>query len=179
MAKAYLVLTDGSIFEGNSYGAKGHTSGEVVFNTSMTGYQEMLTDPSYAGQILVLTYPMIGNYGTDNSVEESENIQPEGLIVREIAPFGSHVRSKQEIDRFLDERKIIAIDGVDTRAITKRLRKDGVMAGTITSDEQPEQALIRLRQADIYGRTIGFPMLPVKKCIHGMKRQKKNFMWLY
>ena len=72
MAKAYLVLTDGSIFEGNSYGAKGHTSGEVVFNTSMTGYQEMLTDPSYAGQILVLTYPMIGNYGTDNSVEESE-----------------------------------------------------------------------------------------------------------
>ena len=117
MTKAYLVLTDGSIFEGNSYGVKGHTTGEVVFNTSMTGYQEMLTDPSYAGQILVLPYPMIGNYGTDNSVEESAIIQPEGLIVREIAPFGSHVRSKQEMDQFLYEREIIAIDGVDTRAI--------------------------------------------------------------
>lgn len=175
MAKAYLVLTDGSIFEGNSYGAKGHTSGEVVFNTSMTGYQEMLTDPSYAGQILVLTYPMIGNYGTDNSVEESEIIQPEGLIVREIAPFGSHVRSKQELDRFLDERKIIAIDGVDTRAITKRLRKDGVMAGTITSDEQPEQALIRLRQADIYGRTNWVSHVTCKKMYTWNEKTEKEF----
>ena len=175
MASAYLVLNDGSIFEGKSHGAKGHTDGEVVFNTSMTGYQEMLTDPSYAGQLLVLTYPMIGNYGIDNTVEESGIIHPEGLIVREIAPCGSHVRSKQEMDQFLDERKVLAIDGVDTRAITRRLREYGVMAGTITSDEQPEQALVRLRQAKTYGKTNWVSHVTCKKMYEWNEKTGKEF----
>ena len=153
MEAAYLVLSDGSIYEGNAHGAKGHTTGEVVFNTSMTGYQEMLTDPSYAGQLLVLTYPMIGNYGIDTTVEESDTIHPKGLIVREIAPFGSHVRSEQEINLFLKEQDLITIDGLDTRAITRRLRENGVMAGTITSDETPENALKRLQKTKTYGTT--------------------------
>ena len=88
MSSARLALADGSVFEGRAVGATGHAGGEVVFNTSMTGYQEMLTDPSYAGQLLTLTYPMIGNYGVDAAVEESGRIQPRGLIVREVAPDG-------------------------------------------------------------------------------------------
>ena len=91
MSEALLVLADGSVFRGESVGAPGHADGEVVFNTSMTGYQEMLTDPSYAGQLLVLTYPLIGNYGMDDRVEESSRIQPTGLVVREAALRPSHL----------------------------------------------------------------------------------------
>jgi len=103
MPDALLVLADGSVFPGVSVGAPGHADGEVVFNTSMTGYQEMLTDPSYAGQLLVLTYPMIGNYGVDAAVEESARIQPAGLVVREAAPistctsYSRNVTSKQKV----------------------------------------------------------------------------------
>ena len=145
MPNARLVLADGSVFEGRSVGAAGRADGEVVFNTSMTGYQEMLTDPSYAGQLLVLTYPMIGNYGVDAAVEESDQIQPRGLIVREVAPYASHVRSRGDLGSFLAERGTIAIDGVDTRAVTRRIRREGVMLGTITTDEDGEQALERVR----------------------------------
>ena len=119
MSDALLVLADGSVFQGRSVGAEGHADGEVVFNTSMTGYQEMLTDPSYAGQLLTLTYPMIGNYGVDAKVEESNRIQPAGLIVREAAAFASHPRSNAPLSSFLRERGVIAIDGVDTRAVTQ------------------------------------------------------------
>src|SRR5437867_1564698 len=108
MPDALLVLADGSVFPGRAVGVPGHADGEVVFNTSMTGYQEMLTDPSYAGQILVLTYPMIGNYGVDAGVEESAKIQPAALIVREAAPYASHLRSTGTLSGFLHERGVVA-----------------------------------------------------------------------
>ena len=144
MSSARLALADGSVFEGRAVGASGHAGGEVVFNTSMTGYQEMLTDPSYAGQLLTLTYPMIGNYGVDAAVEESGRIQPRGLIVREVAPMASHLRSTSDLATFLTERGVVAIDGVDTRAITRRIRRHGVMLGVITTDPVSE-ALGRVR----------------------------------
>jgi carbamoyl-phosphate synthase small subunit len=145
MPDARLVLADGSVFEGRSVGVEGHADGEVVFNTSMTGYQEMLTDPSYAGQLLVLTYPLIGNYGMDAKVEESARVQPAGLIVREAAEFTSHPRSTGRLSDYLKERKVVAIDGVDTRAVTRRIRRHGVMPGTVTTHETPAEALARVR----------------------------------
>lgn len=134
MPSARLVLADRSVFEGRSVGVPGTATGEVVFNTSMTGYQEMLTDPSYAGQLLVLTYPMIGNYGSDPAVEESGVIQPVGLIVREMAPFASHLRSEGELSETLVARGVVAIDQIDTRAVTRRIRRHGVMSGMITTE---------------------------------------------
>ncbi len=144
MKVARLVLADGSEFRGRSIGADGHADGEVVFNTSMTGYQEMLTDPSYAGQVLVLTYPMIGNYGMDALVEESARIQPTALVVREAASFASHPRSSVLLADYLRKRGIIGIDGVDTRAITRRIRRQGVMPGTVTTDDSLDEARERL-----------------------------------
>jgi carbamoyl-phosphate synthase small subunit len=145
MAEGRLVLADGSVFEGRSVGAEGFADGEVVFNTSMTGYQEMLTDPSYAGQLLVLTYPMIGNYGVDEKVEESGRIQPTGLIVREASDFASHPRSTRLLSDYLKAKGIVALDGIDTRAVTRRIRKQGVMLGTITTSESADAALKRVQ----------------------------------
>ncbi len=150
MSEALLVLADGSVFPGRAVGAEGHADGEVVFNTSMTGYQEMLTDPSYAGQLLVLTYPMIGNYGMDARVEESSRIQPSGLIVREAAAFASHPRSGAQLSDFLRARGVVAIDGVDTRAVTRRIRRQGVMPGTITTHESAASAVARVRAMPRY-----------------------------
>ena len=149
MPSARLALADGSVFEGRAVGASGTAGGEVVFNTSMTGYQEMLTDPSYAGQLLTLTYPMIGNYGVDAAVEESGRIQPRGLIVREVAPVSSHPLATGDLAAFLAERGVVAIDGVDTRAITRRLRRHGVMPGVITT-ESAEEARARVRALPDY-----------------------------
>lgn len=145
MDRALLVLGDGSVFEGRSVGADGSADGELVFNTSMTGYQEMLTDPSYAGQLLVLTYPLIGNYGVDEAVEESGEIQPKGLVVREMASFHSHLRSEGDLGSFLKARGVVAIDQIDTRAVTRRIRQHGVMPATITTTESAEEAAERLR----------------------------------
>lgn len=153
MTVAHVVLADGSVFTGRSVGVQGHADGEVVFNTSMTGYEEMLTDPSYAGQLLTLTYPMVGNYGVDAAVEESSRIQPAGLIIRQLAPYASHPRSLTPLGDFLAERKVVAADGVDTRAITRRIREHGVMLGTITTDEQPADALARIRTMPRYDDT--------------------------
>lgn len=150
MSDARLVLEDGSVFEGRALGAPGFADGEVVFNTSMTGYQEMLTDPSYAGQLLTLTYPIIGNYGVDAKVEESARIQPSGLVVREAARKPSHLRSTGTLDSYLKARGVVAIEGVDTRAVTRRIRRQGVMLGTITHFESPADALARLRALPVY-----------------------------
>ena len=145
MSDALLVLADGSVYQGEAVGAHGFADGEVVFNTSMTGYQEMLTDPSYAGQLLTLTYPLIGNYGIDERVEESARIQPAGLIVREASIYPSHLRSHHTIREYLESKGVVAIADVDTRAITRNIRRHGVMPGTITTTETAEQALARLR----------------------------------
>jgi carbamoyl-phosphate synthase small subunit len=152
MAKtAMLVLADGSTYEGYSFGAETDAIGEAVFNTSMVGYQEMLTDPSYAGQILIPTYPLIGNYGTNAEDDESRRIQVRGFVVREECDLPSHYLKNRTIHDYLLAGGIPGIWGVDTRAITRRLRSSGVMMGMITSSKTPAQALTEIKKAPNYG----------------------------
>jgi len=151
--RAFLTLEDGSIHEGYSFGAEGTTYGEVVFNTSMSGYQEMLTDPSYAGQILVLTYPLIGNYGVNDAYFESRQVQVRGLVVREHCPMPSHWQSSGGLAEFLQANGTPGITGIDTRALTRRLRSAGVMMGILTSEMKPEKALQELKKLPRYGST--------------------------
>ena len=132
--EAWLVLEDGTVFEGESFGATGEKTGEVVFNTSMIGYQEILTDPSYKGQIVTMTYPLIGNYGVNLDDMESICSHVEGFVVREYQPHPSNWRSTDALDDFLMEHDVIGISGIDTRALTRRLRVDGVMRGIITTE---------------------------------------------
>lgn len=147
--KAYLVLEDGSIYQGEPLGADSFGFGEVVFNTSMTGYQEMLTDPSYAGQLVTLTYPLAGNYGINAEDFESRRIQIAGLIVREHCDQPSHGGSDRTLQQFLRSQGIPGISGLDTRAITRRLRSHGVMMGLISTDS-PQVALARLAEMPRY-----------------------------
>ena len=142
--EAALVLADGAVFRGTALGAASDTWGEVVFNTSMTGYQEMLTDPSYAGQILVLTYPMIGNYGIDPPIDESRQIQVRGLVVRSECDSPSHPRGGMRLHDYLASAGIPGIAGVDTRAITRRIRHEGVMLGMIAPVGEVEAAQRKL-----------------------------------
>ncbi len=146
---AWLVLEDGSVHRGEALGAEIPGHGEVVFNTSMTGYQEVLTDPSYAGQLVTLTYPLVGNYGINPQDFESRRIRVAGLITREHCDRPSHGRSDRTLDEFLRSQDIPGISGVDTRAITRRLREQGVMMGLLTT-ESPEAALARLSQLPRY-----------------------------
>ena len=149
--KAILVLQDGTVFEGKSIGAAGRCTGEVVFNTSMTGYQEMVTDPSYRGQILTFTYPLIGNYGANSQDIESSRAQAEGVVVKQLCREPSNWQSEFGLEEFLKEQGVVGIEGVDTRALTRQLRTHGVMMGTISTEETPEQARERLRGAPDYG----------------------------
>jgi len=153
--KALLVLEDGTVFAGQAFGATGRAYGEVIFDTAMAGYQEALTDPSCAGQILVFTYPLIGNYGINEIDIESRRIQVRGLVVREDCDQPSHWQSKGTLHDYLASQGIPAIAGVDTRALTRRLRSAGVMMGTITADETSDEALARLRGLPAYG-TVDF-----------------------
>ena len=141
--KAILALADGTIFEGESFGAPGETVGEIVFNTSMTGYQEILTDPSYNGQIVTMTYPLIGNYGWNKFDAESVKPQVEGFIVREYSNYHSNWRSEGSLGDYLTMHGIVGIQGIDTRALTKRLRINGVMEGTISTDNLRPEPLVR------------------------------------
>ena len=150
---AHLVLEDGSVYRGEAFGAARPAHGEVVFSTSMTGYQEMLTDPSFAGQIVVPTYPLIGNYGISERDFESARVQVAGFVVREHSTRPSHALSTSTLDEFLKSQGVTGISGVDTRAITRRLRTRGVMKGVIAVDETPEQALARLSDLPDYGDT--------------------------
>lgn len=143
--KAILVLEDGSSYEGYTFGAEAFSYGEVVFNTSMTGYQEMLTDPSYAGQILVLTYPLIGNYGINDRSFESARIRVRGLVVRELCDIPSHWESGQTLPDFLAAGAAPGIHGVDTRALTRHLRYRGVMMGAVSTEGSTADVLARLR----------------------------------
>ncbi len=148
--KAFLVLEDGSVYDGFSFGAEVDAIGEVVFNTSMAGYQEILTDPSYAGQIVVPTYPLIGNYGTNGEDSESSRVQVRGFVVKEECDIPSHFLSKETIHDYLKENRTPGIYGVDTRAITRKLRSHGVMMGMVTSARTPAQALAELKSAPNY-----------------------------
>ncbi len=146
-------MEDGSVYEGYAFGAEASIYGEVVFNTSMVGYQEMLTDPSYAGQIVVPTYPLIGNYGINEQDFESKKIQVRGFVVREECLEPNHYLSTGTLHQFLAESGIPGISGVDTRAITRKLRSAGVMMGAITSDKTPQQALGELQKLPSYSST--------------------------
>lgn len=133
--KAYLALENGVVLEGESIGAAGETVGEIVFNTGMTGYQEVLTDPSYAGQIVTMTYPLIGNYGITQEDMESAKSYVQGFIVRELCDVPSNWRSEGDLNEFLRRQNIVGISGIDTRALTKILRESGTMNGIITTKE--------------------------------------------
>ena len=146
---AYLVLEDGSVHRGESMGARVEGHGEVVFNTSMTGYQEVLTDPSYAGQLVTLTYPLVGNYGINPQDYESARIRVAGFIVREHCDAPSHRQSDRTLEEYLKSQGIPGICGVDTRAITRRLRERGVMMGLLTSGS-PEAAAAQLAEMPRY-----------------------------
>jgi carbamoyl-phosphate synthase small subunit len=146
---AYLVLEDGSVYEGQAFGVQTTSHGEVVFNTSMTGYQEMITDPSYAGQIVIATYPLIGNYGINLENSESGQVQVAGFVVRELSDQFSHGYSTQHLQEFLTSHNVPGVSGVDTRSITRKLRTVGVMMGII-SHESPESALDRLLKLPKY-----------------------------
>lgn len=142
-----LALADGTVFEGEQFGATGETVGEVVFNTSMTGYQEVLTDPSYKGQIVTMTYPLIGNYGCNEADVESIGPQVEGFVVREYSAYHSNWRSKWSLDTYLAEHNIIGIQGIDTRALTRRLRVHGVMNGCLSTEDLNPESLVAKAKA--------------------------------
>jgi carbamoyl-phosphate synthase small subunit len=141
--KAVLVLEDGTVFEGMAFGAKGEVFGEVVFNTSMTGYQEILTDPSYCGQIITMTYPLIGNYGINSEDFESRRPFCLGYVVHEFCEQPSNWRSGQTISSFLQEHGIPGIAGIDTRALTRRLRNHGTMGGVLASGDNLDLAVLQ------------------------------------
>ncbi|HWJ03375.1 MAG TPA: glutamine-hydrolyzing carbamoyl-phosphate synthase small subunit [Verrucomicrobiae bacterium] len=132
--KAALVLANGQVFWGESLGAAGQVKGEVVFNTGMTGYQEVLTDPSYAGQIVTMTYPLVGNYGMNDEDDQSKKIQVKGFVVKEDCLTPSNWRSQASLDETLKKSGIVGIKGIDTRALTKVLRVHGTLKGMITTD---------------------------------------------
>jgi carbamoyl-phosphate synthase small subunit len=148
---AILVLADGTVFKGIAIGVSGHTVGEVVFNTSMSGYQEILTDPSYTEQIVTLTYPHIGSYGTNDEDVESGKVYASGLIIRNLPLLHSNFRSKQSLSEYLKANKIVAIADIDTRALTRILREKGAQAGCIMAGEVDETKALALAK--------GFPGL--------------------
>ena len=141
--QAILALEDGRIFRGLGYGHPSECQGEVVFNTSLTGYQEIATDPSYAGQIVVLTNPQIGNYGTNQADNESARPYIEGLIVREFSPIGSNWRSEQVTDEYMERYSVPVLAEIDTRALVRHLRTHGVMRGVISSSESNPDVLVQ------------------------------------
>jgi carbamoyl-phosphate synthase small subunit len=139
---AVLALEDGTVFEGQSFGARAERQGEVVFNTAITGYQEVFTDPSYCGQIVVLTYPQIGNYGANRDDSEAGQPYIEGLAVREFSSLASNWRSEENADRFLADHNIPVISGIDTRALVRHLRTKGVMRGVLSATCEEPKALV-------------------------------------
>ncbi|HEY6084312.1 MAG TPA: glutamine-hydrolyzing carbamoyl-phosphate synthase small subunit [Nitrospira sp.] len=156
MKPALLALADGTVFEGRALGFEGETVGEVVFNTAMTGYQEVLTDPSYKGQIITMTCPHIGNYGVSPEDTESRRIWAEGFVVKEASVLASNWRSRQQLHEYLQTSRIVAIEGLDTRALTRHLREQGSQQGVITHIEgDGRRAVERAQQAPgIIGRDL-------------------------
>jgi carbamoyl-phosphate synthase small subunit len=145
--KAIIALEDGRVFEGKAFGARGERYGEIVFNTSMTGYQEILTDPSYKGQIVTMTYPLIGSYGVNPQDVESSRPHVEGFVVREYIRNYSNWRAKESLEAFLQRHAIIGVEGVDTRAITRHIRSVGAMKAVISTEDLDPQRLVRKAQA--------------------------------
>ena len=165
MAKpAKLALVDGTVFTGTAFGADGEAFGEVCFNTSMTGYQEILTDPSYNGQIVAMTYPQIGNYGINADDVESGKLAIKGFIVRELCEEPSNYRSTESLDAYLKRNNVIGIQGIDTRALVRKLRAQGAMTGIISSVDLDDASLIAKAQKspDLIGRDLVKEVMPEK-----------------
>src|SRR3974390_1232759 len=161
--KAMLALEDGVVFEGWSFGFFGEKTGEVVFNTSMTGYQEILTDPSYKGQIVTMTYPMMGNYGVNPEDIESAGIQVEGFIVKEYHHQPSNWRAKGDLAEYLKAAGKLGVEGFDTRAITKRLRQVGAMRGIISTLDLDAERLVRRVKEEVPDIN-GLDLVPLVTC---------------
>ena len=141
--EAILVLEDGKVFKGKSFGAIGERFGEVVFNTSMTGYQEIITDPSYKGQIVTMTYPLIGNYGVNEEDIESRKPWLQGFVVKELSAIRSNWRSTMSLDDYFKKHSVVGIQGIDTRALTRHLRIQGAMQGVISTEDSDVKSLVK------------------------------------
>src|SRR5690349_2892114 len=159
---AKLALEDGTVYTGRAFGAAGETFGEVVFNTSMTGYQEVLTDPSYKGQIVCMTYPLIGNYGVNAEDHESARPQVEGFLVREYARLPSNYRSQADLASYLRQHDVIGLEGIDTRALVRRLRVRGAMMGVLSTRDPDSASLVHKARTcpNIVGRDLVKEVVP-------------------
>ncbi len=146
MKTAFLALADGKVFEGNHFGAEGEVDAEIVFNTSISGYQEVLTDPSYYGQMVLMTYPLIGNYGINPQDFESDRPHLSGFIIKELSGIASNWRSRESLEDFLKKFGIIGIQGIDTRALTRRIREKGVQQAVLSTVPQDPKKLVRKAQ---------------------------------
>ncbi len=166
--KALLVLEDGSCFDGFVFAGSGETLGEVVFNTGMSGYQEIITDPSYKGQIVTMTYPLIGNYGINDEDMESAGIHLEGFIVKEYQPNASNWRMTRSLKKFLEDAGKIGLEGIDTRALTRRLRLSGAMKGIISTESSDVPEL--LEKVRIYPGLVGRDLVQEVSC-------SKPYLW--
>lgn len=140
--RARIALADGTVFEGTSFGARGRTGGEIVFNTSMSGYQEILTDPSYAGQIVTMTYPHIGNYGTNRLDTESRQVFVRGFVVRKLTREPSNWRSENSLHDYLAAAGVMGVEGIDTRALVRKLRMYGVLNAALSTEDESDEALV-------------------------------------
>ncbi len=159
---AKLALSDGTIYTGTRFGAEGEYFGEVVFNTSLTGYQEILTDPSYNGQIVTMTYPLIGNYGISKDDVESSRLALRGFVVKELCRNPSNFRSIQSLDDYLRENNVIGIEGIDTRSLVRRIRTEGAMTGVLSTVDLEDASLIKKAQQspDIVGQDLVKDVMP-------------------
>lgn len=156
LSKAFIALEDGTVFQGKSCGTEGEKEGEIVFNTSMTGYQEIMTDPSYKGQIVTMTYPLIGNYGVNGDDIESGSPKVEGFVVRELSKITSNHRAQDDLVNYFKKHNIIAIEEVDTRALTRHIRVRGAMKGIISTIDADPKSLVEKARASkgIVGRDL-------------------------
>ena len=161
---AKLALIDGTVFEGRAFGASGEIHGEVVFNTSMTGYQEILTDPSYCGQIVTMTYPLIGNYGVNVEDVESGGLSLRGFIVKELCRRESNYRSNEPLDSYLEKHGVIGIEGLDTRALVRRIRIHGAMTGIISTEDLDNDSLIAKarKSPELAGQDLAQQVIPAE-----------------
>lgn len=166
--KALLVLEDGSVFEGSAFAGSGETMGEVVFNTGMTGYQEIITDPSYKGQIVTMTYPLVGNYGINDEDMESAGIHLEGFIVKEYQSHPSNWRMRRSLKSFLEDYGKIGLEGIDTRALTRRLRLSGSMKGIISTRTK--------NISELLAKVQGYPGLIGRDLVREVSCQKP-YLW--
>src|SRR3954454_16979643 len=159
---AKLALEDGTVFTGRAFGARGEVDGEVVFNTSMTGYQEILTDPSYHGQIVAMTYPLIGNYGVNPEDVESQRPWVRGFVVRELSRLASNYRSSGSLDDYLKEHGIPGVEGIDTRALVRLTRERGAMKGILSTTDLDDARLVAKAKASpgLVGRDLASEVMP-------------------